>query len=44
MPEETALRELGEEVGIKLGADRIIGSLDDYSTRSGFTAPSFSNI
>jgi len=36
-PEETALRELEEEVGIKLGADRIIGGLDDYSTRSGFT-------
>lgn len=36
-PEETALRELEEEVGIKLDADRIIGSLDDYSTRSGFT-------
>ena len=36
-PEETALRELEEEVGIRLGADRIIGGLDDYSTRSGFT-------
>jgi 8-oxo-dGTP pyrophosphatase MutT (NUDIX family) len=35
-PEETALRELEEEVGLKLDADRVIGSLDDYSTRSGF--------
>ena len=36
-PEETALRELEEEVGLKLGIDRVIGRLDDYSTRSGFT-------
>jgi len=36
-PEDTALRELEEEVGLKLGEDRIIGRLDDYSTRSGFT-------
>jgi 8-oxo-dGTP pyrophosphatase MutT (NUDIX family) len=35
-PEETALRELGEEVGLKLDADRIIGRLDDYVTHSGF--------
>lgn len=35
--EETVLRELEEEVGLRLGADRIIGRLDDYSTRSGFT-------
>jgi len=35
-PEETVLRELEEEVGVKLGVDRIIGRLDDYSTRSGF--------
>jgi hypothetical protein len=35
-PEETVLRELEEEVGLKLDADRVIGSLDDYSTRSGF--------
>jgi 8-oxo-dGTP pyrophosphatase MutT (NUDIX family) len=35
--EETVLRELGEEVGLSLGADRVIGCLDDYSTRSGFT-------
>lgn len=36
-PEETAMRELEEEVGLKLGADQILGRLDDYSTRSGFT-------
>ena len=36
-PEQTALRELYEEVGLKLGPERIIGRLDDYSTRSGFT-------
>lgn len=36
-PEETALRELAEEVGLKLGSDQVLGRLDDYSTRSGFT-------
>ncbi|AOY58419.1 hydrolase, NUDIX family [Desulfococcus multivorans] len=36
-PEETALRELEEEVGLRLHEDRILGRLDDYSTRSGFT-------
>jgi len=36
-PEETVLRELEEEVGLKLDFDSIIGRLDDYSTRSGFT-------
>ena len=35
-PEETALRELEEEVGLKLDADRVIGRLDDYVTHSGF--------
>ena len=35
-PEETALRELDEEVGLKLDADAIIGRLDDFVTRSGF--------
>jgi 8-oxo-dGTP pyrophosphatase MutT (NUDIX family) len=35
-PEETVLRELEEEVGLRLDADRIIGRLDDYVTRSGF--------
>lgn len=36
-PEDTALRELCEEVGLQLAADRVIGCLDDFSTRSGFT-------
>lgn len=35
-PAETALRELEEEVGLRLDAGRVIGHLDDYSTRSGF--------
>jgi 8-oxo-dGTP pyrophosphatase MutT (NUDIX family) len=35
--EETILRELEEEVGLRLGIDRVVGRLDDYSTRSGFT-------
>jgi 8-oxo-dGTP pyrophosphatase MutT (NUDIX family) len=34
--EETALRELEEEVGLKLSEDSIIGKLDDFITRSGF--------
>ncbi len=38
--EEAALRELAEEVGLELDperdADRILGLLDDYPTRSGF--------
>ena len=35
-PEEAVLRELEEEVGLKLNPDHIIGRLDDYRTRSGF--------
>jgi len=35
-PEDTALRELQEEVGLILSQERIIGRLDDYTTRSGF--------
>jgi len=35
-PEDAALRELSEEVGLKLGHDRILGRLDDFTTRSGF--------
>ena len=34
--EETALRELSEEVGIQLGKEAILGRLDDFVTRSGF--------
>jgi 8-oxo-dGTP pyrophosphatase MutT (NUDIX family) len=35
-PEQAALRELSEEVGLALGADAVLGRLDDYATRSGF--------
>ena len=35
-PGETVLRELEEEVGLKLNSEHIIGRLDDYGTRSGF--------
>ncbi|HEX2438538.1 MAG TPA: CoA pyrophosphatase [Methylomirabilota bacterium] len=34
--EAAALRELSEEVGLQLGADTVLGSLDDYPTRSGY--------
>lgn len=33
---EAALRELHEELDLRLGADRILGALDDYPTRSGY--------
>ena len=36
-PEQSALRELEEEVGLQLGASAVIGRLDDYPTRSGFS-------
>jgi 8-oxo-dGTP pyrophosphatase MutT (NUDIX family) len=35
-PEETALRELEEELGLSLGHDAVLGRLDDYVTRSGY--------
>jgi 8-oxo-dGTP pyrophosphatase MutT (NUDIX family) len=35
-PERAALRELDEELGLKLGADTLLGLLDDYPTRSGY--------
>jgi 8-oxo-dGTP pyrophosphatase MutT (NUDIX family) len=34
---DAALRELREELGLDASADAIVGSLDDYDTRSGFT-------
>jgi 8-oxo-dGTP pyrophosphatase MutT (NUDIX family) len=34
--QDAALRELAEEVGLTLGADAVLGVLDDYPTRSGF--------
>jgi ADP-ribose pyrophosphatase YjhB (NUDIX family) len=36
VPLDGALRELEEEVGLRLGAYDVIGWLDDYATRSGF--------
>lgn len=33
---EAALRELDEEVGLRLPASSVLGLLDDYPTRSGF--------
>lgn len=35
-PEETALRELEEELGVRLGQEAVLGRLDDYATRSGY--------
>ena len=34
--EQTALRELNEEVGLDLPPENVIGCLDDFITRSGF--------
>lgn len=34
--EETALRELSEEVALTLDPSRVLGRLDDYTTRSGY--------
>jgi 8-oxo-dGTP pyrophosphatase MutT (NUDIX family) len=33
---EAVLRELGEEVGLRLGESDVLGLLDDYPTRSGY--------
>lgn len=35
-PEDTALRELAEEVGLELPRANVIGRLDDFATRSRF--------
>ena len=35
-PEQAALRELGEEVGLHLDAGAVLGRLDDFATRSGY--------
>jgi 8-oxo-dGTP pyrophosphatase MutT (NUDIX family) len=35
-PLDAALRELEEELGLRLDADNVVGRLDDYVTRSGF--------
>ena len=34
--EETALREMREEIGLGLGPEAVLGRLDDFVTRSGF--------
>jgi 8-oxo-dGTP pyrophosphatase MutT (NUDIX family) len=35
-PEQAALRELDEELGLRLPESSILGRLDDYATRSGY--------
>lgn len=35
-PEQAALRELAEEVGLLLDAGAVLGRMDDYATRSGY--------
>ena len=35
-PLEAGLRELDEELGIRLGPETVVGWLDDYPTRSGY--------
>jgi mutator protein MutT len=35
-PQEAALRELAEEVGLHIAPSQVLGTLDDYVTRSGF--------
>ncbi len=35
--EAGAIRELGEELGLFAGGDDVVGRLDDFDTRSGFT-------
>jgi 8-oxo-dGTP pyrophosphatase MutT (NUDIX family) len=35
-PEQAALRELHEELGVQLEPARVLGRLDDYGTRSGY--------
>ena len=35
-PLDTALRELDEELALRLGPDSVVGWLDDYPTRSGY--------
>jgi len=35
-PPQTALRELEEELGLRLGGDAVLGTLDAYHSRSGY--------
>ena len=34
--EQTALREMEEEIGLRVSPDQVVGCLDDFATRSGF--------
>jgi 8-oxo-dGTP pyrophosphatase MutT (NUDIX family) len=34
---DAALRELSEEIGLELAGEAVLGALDDYPTRSGYT-------
>ncbi len=40
-PVDAALRELREEIGVSLDESAVIGSLDDYATRSGYVITPF---
>ena len=40
-PLEAAMRELDEEIGLRLGPDDLLGRLDDYPTRSGYVITPF---
>lgn len=40
-PLEAALREVDEEIGLRLSADDLLGRLDDYPTRSGYVISPF---
>ena len=40
-PLEAAMRELDEEVGLRVGAADLLGRLDDYPTRSGYVITPF---
>jgi 8-oxo-dGTP pyrophosphatase MutT (NUDIX family) len=40
-PQQAVLRELHEEVGLKLSLESVLGQLDDYETRSGFVITPF---
>lgn len=35
-PVAAALREMDEEIGVRVGPEHVIGLLDDYTTRSGY--------
>ena len=35
-PIDAALREMREEIGLDIGAENVLGLLDDYPTRSGY--------